>query len=59
AAVDLWAPDTGAWTPGPPLAAPLSDHRAVAVEDGGVLLVGLIRTGAEGTPQTTSIRWRS
>ncbi|WAM28744.1 Kelch repeat-containing protein [Myxococcus sp. NMCA1] len=58
AAVDLWAPQTGAWTPGPRLAAPLSDHHVAALEDGAFLLVGLIRTGPEGMPQTTSIHWR-
>ncbi|AKQ67843.1 Kelch domain protein [Myxococcus hansupus] len=55
--VELWSPDTGAWTPGPPMSAAVSDHRVTVLDDGTVLVVGLIRKQPDGMLETVSLRW--
>ncbi|WP_426750473.1 Kelch repeat-containing protein [Myxococcus sp. Y35] len=57
ATVELWSPDTGTWTPGPPMRAAVSDHHVTRQDDGTFLVVGVMRTGPDGMPESVSTVW--
>jgi hypothetical protein len=47
ATTELWDPSTGAFRPGPPLVEPHAVHTATLLPDGGILVVGGLRSGPD------------